>query len=157
MVSYERWAASRERVDALPADRQAAFALACAAGAVGDRTGLLAALEGGWSALVDGTDVTEVVLELARGQELDDDPVAATGYALCAVQGEAGAAWWAASRAVDHAFAGVRYDAAESAFRSLEVDAQDPFVRAEFARQAQLLQVVESATDLSEAVARLRA
>lgn len=157
MISYERWTALRVRVDALPTDRQAAFALACASGAVDDRVDLLAALEAGWSALVDGADVTEVVLGLARSQDLDEDPVAATCYALWAVQAEDGAAWWAASRAVDQAFADVRYAAAETAFRPLEVDAHDPLVQGELGRQVHLLQIAESAADLSEAVARLRA
>lgn len=160
MLSHQRWTALRVRVDALPADRQAAFALACATGVVGSGAVLLAALETGWSALLDGSDaaqvaMAQVVMELARSPELDDDDVAATCYALRAVRGDEGAAWWAASRAVDHAFAGVPY-AAEKVFRALEVDAREPVVQAELARQVSLLQIVESDTDLAEVVVRLR-
>lgn len=156
MDSFEGWKALRSRVDALPVDRQAAFALACAEGAVGPDIGLLGALESGWDALVDGGDVAELLTNLGRGRELDDDSVAATCYALSSVQGEAGAAWWAASRTMDQAFDGVEYPADALAFRPVEADALAAVVQSEITRQMGLMVVAESAQDLVAAVGRLR-
>jgi len=153
--SYESWTASRSRVDALPADRQAAFALACAESAVGPDVELLGALESGWNALASGGDVAQILTRLER-QELDVDPVAATHYALSSVRGEAGAAWWAASRAMDQAFDGVAYPKDGVAFLAVEADAQSREVQAEIARQIRLLQAAESAPDLAAAISRLR-
>lgn len=67
----------RGRVDARPADR-AAFARACAEGAAGSDEGLRAVVASGWSASVDRADVAEILSDLARHRELDDDAVAAT-------------------------------------------------------------------------------
>ena len=154
--SYESWTALRSRVDALPADRQAAFALAYAEGAVGPDVDLLGALESGWNALASGGDVAQILTRLERGQELDVDPVAVTHYALSSVRGEAGAAWWAASRAMDQAFDGVEYPKDVVAFLPVEADAQSREVQAEIARQIRLLQAAESAPDLAAAISRLR-
>ena len=153
--SYESWTALRSRVDALPADRQAAFALACAEGAVGPDVELLGALESGWNALASGGDGAQILTRLER-QELDVDPVAVTHYALSSVRGEAGAAWWAASRAMDQAFDGVEYPKDVVAFLAVEADAQSREVPAEIARQIRLLQAAESAPDLAAAISRLR-
>ena len=157
MDSYGSWKAMRRRVDAMPADRQAAFALACAQGTVAGRdVGLLGALESGWDALVDRGDVAELLRTLEHDRELDDDPVAATYYALSSLQGEAGAAWWAASRALDQAFSGVDYPDDAVAFRPVEADALSAVVQSEMARQLHLLQIAESAPDLTAAVGGLR-
>jgi hypothetical protein len=84
------------------------------------------------------------------------DPVAVTHYALSSVRGEAGAAWWAASRAMDQAFDGVEYPKDVVAFLPVEADAQSREVPAEIARQIRLLQAAESAPDLAAAISRLR-
>ncbi|MFI7064418.1 hypothetical protein ACIBL3_25740 [Kribbella sp. NPDC050124] len=158
MDSYENWSALRGRVLAMPLDRQAAFALACAQGALGpDVESLSALVELGWDALLDGGDVSQAVTELENVPYLDDDPVAATYYALSSLQGEAGAAWWAASRAMDLAFSRVEYPSGAQVFRPLEVDARTTVVQAEIARQARLLETVESAPNLALSVSRLRA
>ena len=154
--SYAGWKAMRSRVDALPADRQAAFALACAQGAVGSDVGLLGSLQSGWDALVDHGDATQALTALERDHELDDDAVAATHYALSSVQGQAGAAWWAASRAMDQAFAGVEYPQDAVAFRPVEADALSAMVQSETTRQLRLLEAAESARDLTAAVSHLR-
>lgn len=104
MLSYDSWTVLRPRVDAMAADRRAAFALACAEGAVGSDQGLRAALASGWSALVDQTDGAEILSDLEHSRELDEDTVATTFYALSSVHGDADAAWWAASRALYQAF-----------------------------------------------------
>ena len=154
--SYGSWTALRSRVEALPVDRQAAFALACADGAVGPDARLLGALESGWNALASGGDVAQMLTRLERGHDLDDDPVAASHYALRSVQGDAGAAWWAASRAMDQAFDGVEYPENVVAFRPVEVDARSREVQAAITRQIRLLQTAESAPDLTTAISRLR-
>jgi hypothetical protein len=154
--TYEGWKALRSRVDALPRDRQAAFALACAQGTVGRDAGLLGSLESGWDALVNGGDATQSFADLERGHDPDDDAVAATHYALSSVNGEAGAAWWAASRAMDQAFASVEYPEDTVAFHPVEADALSTLMQSAITRQLRLLQIAESARDLSAAVAHLR-
>lgn len=154
--SYEGWKALRSRVDALAVDRQAAFTLACAQGAVGPDVGLLGALESGWDALVGHGDVAQVLTDLERGHELDDDALAATHYALSSVQGQAGAAWWAASRVMDQTFAGVEYPEDAVAFRPVEADALSAVVQSEITRQLRHLKAAESARDLTAVVGQLR-
>ena len=154
--SYESWKSLRKRVEAMPADRQAAFALACAQGAAGPDGELLASLDLGWVALVGHGDVTQALVDLERDHALDDDAVAATHYALRSVQGQAGSAWWAASRAMDQAFARVEYPADAVEFRPVEADALSAVVQSEITRQRRLLQAAESAKDLTAAVGQLR-
>jgi len=83
-----------------------------------------------------------------------DDPARAAAIAREFV--EAGAAWWAASRAMDQAFDGVEYPKDVVAFLPVEADAQSREVQAEIARQIRLLQAAESAPDLAAAISRLR-
>ena len=156
MDTYEGWSCLHSRVDALPRDRQAAFALACAQGTVGRDAGLLGSLQSGWDALVIGGDATQAIEDLECGHDLDDDAVAATRYALSSVNGEAGAAWWAASRAMDQAFAGVEYPEDAVAFHPVQADALSTLLQSEITRQLRLLQIAESARDLSAAVVHLR-
>lgn len=157
METYENWTTLRERVHAMPIDRQTAFALGCAYGTLGsNRAGLQAALKSGWTALVHGGDVAQTLRDLENDYDLDDDPVAATYYALSSLGGEAGAAWSAASRAMDQAFDQVDYPGDAGAFRQLERDAQTQIVQSEITRQTQLLGAVESAPDLSAVINRLR-
>ena len=154
--TYESWKSLRNRVETLPADRQGAFALACAQGAAGLNVELLGSLNLGWEALVGHGDVTQALVDLERDHALDDDAVAATHYALHSVQGQAGSAWWAASRAMDQAFAGVEYPADAVEFRPVEADALSAVVQSESTRQLRLLQAAESAKDLTAAVVHLR-
>lgn len=156
MYSYAGWRALRSRVEALPSDRQAAFALACAEGAVGADVDLQGALEAGWDALVKRGDVSELLKSLERRRELDDDRVAATHYALSSVQGQPDAAWWAASRAMDQVFGAVEYPEDAVAFQPVETDALSRVVQAEITRQMRLLMTAESALHLRSAVGDLR-
>ncbi len=102
-----------------------------AQGAVGPDVDLLGSLQSGWDALVDHGDATQVMTDIERDHDLDDDAVAATYYALTSVQGQAGAAWWAASRAMDQAFAAVEYPEDASTFRPVEADAPSAVVQSE--------------------------
>jgi len=156
MDSYADWQSLRSRVKALPIERQAAFALACADGGVGPDVGLLGALESGWDALVNRGDVSRLLKNLERRRDLDEDRVAATHYALSSVQGQADAAWWAASRAMDQAFDAVEHPEDAVAFRPVEADALSHVVQSEITRQMNLLMTAESAPNLMAAIGCLR-
>ncbi len=153
MDAYLEWQA-RERVLELRMPVRAGFALACARlQATLTDPALAAALEAGWEALSgDRDDVVQIVKQLGQRQDLDDDHVAATYYALSAVQGDGEAAWWSASRALDAAFAAV--DDQEE-FRPLAEDAQRETVLAELGRQEELLRIAEEMEE-QQAIAALR-
>lgn len=125
-----------DQVLTLPPTLQAMFALACAERLVraADRTGeLRATLEAGWTVARGGSvDLARLQAELEERDDLDDDDVAATFFALGAAAGDPRACRAAAARARDAAFA-LAEDG--TAFRPLSNDAASPVVQAELAWQ----------------------
>ncbi|MCC2322250.1 hypothetical protein [Cellulomonas xiejunii] len=121
-----------------PAAR-AMFALACAerlVRAAGRADELRATLEAGWAVAGGGSaDLAPLRSELDVREDLDDDDLAATYYALGAATGSAEDCRAAASRAMDAAFELVPYGPDETTFHPLADDAASPPVQAELAWQ----------------------
>ena len=109
------WDELHRRAEALPPDRRAAFALACAEHLVSitaspRQAELRVALARGWAVLDGGSDdLTPLRAQLEGREDVDEDDVAGVYYALGAVQGSADDAWWAARRASDAAYERVPY------------------------------------------------
>jgi hypothetical protein len=122
----------RRRLAALAAERQACFALSCAARLVQAsshprETDHLRLIARGWAALLGADDDAAAMRsQLSTSNDLDADEVAAVGFALGAVHGVAESAYWAASRARDAAFYRVLYEDERRTFRPLAVDAAHP-------------------------------
>jgi hypothetical protein len=156
------WDELHRRAHALPPDRLAAFALACAECLVNleasaRQAELRQALARGWAVLAGGADDLAPLREqLEARDDVDDDPVASVYYALGGVQGSADDAWWAAERASDAAYERVPYLDDASTFRSLEVDTASEEVQQELARQRDALAALEADGPLPEVIARLR-
>ena len=156
------WDELHRRAEALPPDRRAAFALACAEHLVSitaspRQAELRVALARGWAVLDGGSDdLTPLRAQLEGREDVDEDDVAGVYYALGAVQGSADDAWWAARRASDAAYERVPYPNGASIFRPLEADTASLEVEYELTWQRQALEALEGHEPLPEVVARLR-
>ncbi|PKQ24227.1 MAG: hypothetical protein CVT65_03995 [Actinobacteria bacterium HGW-Actinobacteria-5] len=153
---------SQELARLLPFQR-AVFACCCAQrlldakDAGGDHPLAQRAVRLAWDlALGDSTEDPEPVLDEleALGEELDQDALAASFYALAtAARGGAETAAWAGQRGTDHAFE--LLDRSDRSYRPLEVDAIDPIVQREYLAQRSDLDRVSSA-ESSSSLAELR-
>lgn len=127
------------QVLSLPPTRQAMFALGCAerlAHAAGRTDELLPALEAGWTVACGGSaDLAPLLADLDARDDLDDDELAATFYALRAAAGSPQDCRWAASRAMDAAFALVDRDDDTTLFSPLAVEGVSGPVLAELTWQ----------------------
>jgi len=101
-------------------------------------------------------DPAATVDALEQREDLDDDAVAATAFAVQAVGGDTSGAWFAVNRLVDAAFARVPYAPDESAFRPLDVDMLAAPVRADLAWLHLVLAELRSDPGDTEAIDRLR-
>ncbi|KQR08615.1 hypothetical protein [Cellulomonas sp. Leaf334] len=128
-----------DHVLTLPPAARAMFALGCAERQVraADRHAeLLSALEAGWTVARGGSvDLAAVRAELDARDDLDDDDVAATYFALGSAVGDPQDCRAAASRAMDAAFARAEDDEDATGFRPLADDATGAPVTAELAWQ----------------------
>jgi hypothetical protein len=155
------WRELHARAAGLVSTRGSVFALACAehlvAGTGSSREDVLRnALDAGWSALLLGpTHLSEIVTELEARDDLDEDEVAGVYYALKAISDPSHAPY-AASRAMDAAFARVPYPDGSPAFRRLAEDADSPEVERELAWQQAALVLIEGPSSLEDLARRLR-
>ena len=155
------WRELHARVAGLDSTRGSVFALSCAehlvAGTGSSREDVLKnALDAGWSALLMGpTHLSEIVTELEARDDLDEDEVAGVYYAIKAISDPSHAPY-AASRAMDAAFARVPYPDGAPAFRPLAEDADSPEVQRELAWQQAALVLIEGPSSLEDLARRLR-
>ena len=155
------WRELHTRVAGLDSTRGSAFALSCAehlvAGTGSSREDVLRnALDAGWSALLLApTDLSDIVTKLEARDDLDEDEVAAVYYALKAIS-DPSHALYAASRAMDAAFARVPYPDGAPALRPLAEDADSPEVQRELAWQQAALVLIEELSSLKDLARRLR-
>lgn len=137
--SLEPFDAVWDEVLTLSPAARAMFALACAerlVRAAGGPDDLQTGLDAGWEVATGGSaDLEALRSELEEREDLDDDEVAATFFALGAAAGSAKDCRAAASRAVDAAFALIPYHPEETTFRPLADDFASPQVQAELAWQ----------------------
>ena len=158
------WAHLHPRVAALPSERRACFALACAERLVSlERSHreheLRAALADGWAVLAgEKRDLRTSQSQLESCDDADDDEVAAVAYALAAVaqDGSTDATLWAARRALDAAYERVPHPEGATSFRPLAYDTAEPVVQEEPRWQARVLSILESPADLIEVSQTLR-
>ena len=87
--------------------------------------------------------------------DVDEDEVAGVYYALKAIS-DPSLAPYAASRAMDAAFARVPYADGASGFRPVAEDADSPEVRRELAWQQAALVLIEGPSSLEDLARRLR-
>lgn len=150
---------TRGRVLSLEHTRSTALALACAqalvrAGADLD-TELSEAISHGWAIAKTQQSAPLESDRIARRPDIDEDAVAATFYALRAVDGSAEDAWWAVSRFVDAAFEQAGYPNTASQFRPLVEDSAVPHVRLRMHRLEAWLRAAESSMTVSELIEQL--
>jgi len=155
--SLEPFEAVWNQVLTLSPAARAMFALACAervVRAAGRSDELRATLDAGWTVASGGSaELARLRSELDDREDLDDDDLAATYFALGAAAGSAKDCRAAASRAMDAAFALVPYGPAETTFHPLADDAATAPVQAELAWQqaAGARLAVEGPTDVVKA------
>jgi hypothetical protein len=92
---------------------------------------------------------------IARRPDIDEDAVAASFYALRAVDGSAEDAWWAVSRFVDAAFEQAEYPNTAPQFRPLVEDSAVPDVRLRMHQLEAWLRAAESSMTVSELIEQL--
>lgn len=150
---------TRRRVLSLEPIRSTALALVCAQALVrassDSDTELHEAISHAWDiAGAEPSALTESD-RIARRPDIDEDAVAATFYALRAVNGSTEDAWWAVSRFVDSAFEQAEYPTTVTQFRPSVEDNAVPDVRLRMSQLEAWLRAAESSMTIGELIEQL--
>jgi hypothetical protein len=150
---------TRRRVLSLEPIRSTALALVCAQALVrasSDRdTELNEAISHGWDIAEAQRSALTESDRIARRPDIDEDAVAATFYALRAVDGSTEDAWRAVSRFVDSAFEQAEYPNRATQFRPLVEDNALPDVRLRMHQLETWLRAAESSMTVGELIEQL--